>query len=85
MIPDGLVGLSLYCLSCTQVLFAAVLVHSVPPGSHLWSASTQVSAAAICCSGQVLQSSVIEPCSFTFVLFQALEVSVSSGCFFYDR
>lgn len=53
--------LSWSCLFCIQVLFAAILVHSVPPGSHLRSASSQVSAAAaICCSGQILQASVIE-------------------------
>lgn len=56
MIPEWITGLFQSCLSCDQVLFAAILVHSFPQGSHFWSASTQVSAAPICCSRQVLQA-----------------------------
>lgn len=60
MIPEGIVDLSHPCVSCAQIPFAAVLVHAVPPGSHFRCASSQVSAAAICCSGPVLQTSVLE-------------------------
>lgn len=64
-------------LLCIQVLFAAILVHSLPQGSHRRAASTQVSAAAtICCSEPVLQAPVCGPCSVASVLFQAPEVNV---------
>lgn len=72
----GVMSLSQPCL-CIQVPFAAILVHSLPQGSHRGAASTQVSAATICCSEPVLQAPVCRPCSFTSALFQAPEVSVS--------
>lgn len=69
-------GVFVTALLCIQVLFAAILVHSLPQGSHRRAASTQVSAATICCSEPVLQAPVCGPCSVASLLFQAPEVNV---------